>query len=226
MFGSLKDDVSETCLALQRFGREHLTGNKVWLPSFIVLGAADVASLSRSTSAVTRGLEVIGAGAGVGLIAASSYDLAKAETAEQKLDAGSDLLWGAQGLLYLSQSGAAGRVALALGVLGSIAQTASGAKRVRDGIVREDGRTVKLGALDLGGGLLWLAWDLIGWHTPLFVGSYLVLMIGREAYANQEAVQRAASKLEAKLRCLTEGVRQKASVAVTSIAGYPCRRTA
>ncbi len=46
---------------------------------------------------------------------------------------------------------------------------------VKRGVERHDGAMIKLGALDMSGGLLWLGWDLVGWQQPLFIASYMVL---------------------------------------------------
>ena len=173
---------------LANAARRMPSGHRVWLPSFVSLGAADVASLSHSASPVLKGLEVVGAVGGAGLIATSLRDLNNAKTVEQKLDASSDFAWGAQGLLYLSSMPAATVVAVGLGVAGAAAQTVVGLRRIKNGVVLRDRSMTTLGALDVGGGLLWLGWDLLGWEQPLIVGSYVLLMIGREAYANKEAV--------------------------------------
>jgi hypothetical protein len=34
--------------------------------------------------------------------------------------------------------------------------------------------------------VLWLGWDLLGWDQPVIVGSYVMLMVGREVYANKQ----------------------------------------
>jgi hypothetical protein len=161
---------------------------KVWLPSFVSLGAVDVALSSSAVARSVKGLELVGGVAGVGLMAASTLDLWHAESPEQQLDAGSDLLWGAQGLSYLSSSSSIATFALGLGFVGAVAQMSSGALRIARGIQRRESETVKLGALDLGGGALWAGWDVAGWGNPLFLASYVLLMVGREAYANKEAV--------------------------------------
>ena len=162
------------------------SATKVWWPSFLTLGVADVASLSHSTSPFLRGLELVGAVGGAGLIATSIRDMKHAKTNEQKMDAVGDFAWGTQGLLYLSSSPGAMIAAVGLGVAGAAVQTGVGLKRITDGIRQGDSTMATLGALDLGGGLLWLGWDLLGWDQPAIVGTYVVLMVGREAYANKE----------------------------------------
>ena len=107
------------------------------------------------------------------------------------MDAANDLAWGTQGLLYLSSSAnSLQTAALGLGIAGALTQTTVGILRIHKGITKGERPLIKLGALDVGGGLLWLGWDLIGWEQPLFIGSYVVLMIAREAYANKEAMYR------------------------------------
>ena len=175
-------------MGLARAGRRLPTGSKVYLPSFVSLGAADVASVSARTSPALMGLNVLGVAGGAGLLVTSLADLRKAKTVEQLFDAVGDLAWGAQGLLTLAASSRAATAAVGLGIVGAAAQTAVGLQRIKTGIVRGDRSVATLGALDLGGGLLWLGWEVLGWDQPLFVGSYVVLMVGREAYANREVV--------------------------------------
>lgn len=164
-------------------------GDKIWWPSFLSLGAADVASLSHATSPILKGLEVVGAVGGAGLIGTALRDLKQAATPDQRLDAVGDLAWGAQGLLYLSSTPGAMVAAVGLGVAGAAAQTAVGLRRITNGIRRGDRSMTTLGALDLGGGILWLGWDLLGWEQPVIVGTYVLLMVGREAYANKGSFQ-------------------------------------
>ncbi len=181
--------VAQTQRAVGEMLRARSTGS-VWLPSFVALGAADVAFTSSALARSMKGLELVGAAGGVGLIAASSVDLYRAETAEEVLDASSDFAWGVQGVTYLTAAPAAARIAASLGLVGAAVQISSGVLRITRGIRLRDGRAVKLGALDLSGGLLWAGWDVVGFGNPLFLGSYVVLMVGREAYANKEALQR------------------------------------
>ena len=171
-----------------RVGKKLPSGNKVWLPSFVSLGAADVASVSAGASPALMGLKVLGVAGGAGLLVTSLSDLKKAKTVEQLFDAAGDLAWGAQGLLTLSSAPGAAVAAVGLGIVGAAAQAAVGIQRIKTGIVRGDRSVATLGVLDLGGGLLWLGWEVLGWQQPLFVGSYVVLMVGREAYANRRVV--------------------------------------
>jgi hypothetical protein len=177
-------------LKLSAVAKAMPSGNKVWLPSFLSLGAADVASLSAGTSPALMGLKAIGVAGGLGLMATSLADLKKARTLEQVLDASGDLAWGAQGLLTLSPSTRAATAAVGLGIVGAAAQTAAGVQRIRHGVALRDRSIATLGALDLGGGLLWLGWEVMKWEQPIFVGSYVLLMVGREGYANKEAVMK------------------------------------
>lgn len=192
--------VRRTHAGLRAVTQDDGSTTKVWLPSFVALGLADAASVWRGASKFVHGLNLLGAAGGVGLIAASASDLRKSKTVEQKLDAGGDLAWGTQGLLYLSSSSRVGKVAASIGVVGATVQLAAGVVRIKRGIARQDGKMIKLGALDLAGGLLWLGWDLIGWEQPLFVASYVVLMVGREAYANKEALAEYGGKVKGRTR--------------------------
>jgi hypothetical protein len=182
--------------ALNNTVRKGFSTHKVWLPSFVALGAADAVSVSQRATRAIPGLGAVGAVAGVGMLAASAQDYRKSKTLEQKLDAGGDFAWGLQGLLYLGSSTAqAGKAVVGFGVAGALVQTSAGVIRIKRGIERHDGEMVKLGALDLAGGLLWLGWDLIGWQQPLFVASYVVLMVGREAYANKQALKKLGNRV-------------------------------
>jgi len=80
------------------------TPKQVWLTSFIGLGAADMASISHKSGPLLRGIEIAGLAGAAGLVAVSIHDLKNAETMHEKMDAGGDLAWGVQGLLYLSSS--------------------------------------------------------------------------------------------------------------------------
>jgi hypothetical protein len=169
--------------------------NGLWLASFVALGTADIAAVAHKSSRLLDALQVVGMGGAAGLIITSASDLRRAETLPQKLDAGSDLAWGAQGLLYLSSSSSAAQaLSIGLGVTGALAQTTVGVLRIHQGVKQRDRSLITLGALDLGGGLLWLGCDLLGWEQALFIGGYVVLMIAREAYANREAVARLGTR--------------------------------
>jgi hypothetical protein len=162
---------------------------RIWLPSFLGLGAMDVAFSSSRLSRVAN-LGVVGAAGGAGLIAASSLDLWHAKTPEEFLDASGDLAWGAQGLSYVSAAPAMARLVTGLGLVGAAAQMSSGVMRIARGVSLRDKQALKLGGLDLGGGILWAALDVAGWSNPLILGSYVVLMVGREAYANKDALRK------------------------------------
>ncbi|MBI5185491.1 MAG: tetratricopeptide repeat protein [Nitrospinae bacterium] len=160
---------------------------RLWFPSFVALGIADTVSVLPQTSSLLTGLQLAGVAGAAGLIVASIDDLRRSETLDQKMDAGSDLAWGTQGLLYLySSSAVASTLARGLGIFGAAVQTTIGFLRIRQGLSERDGSLAKLGGLDLGGGFLWLCWDLLGWDQPLFIGGYVLLMIGREVYANRQ----------------------------------------
>ena len=165
-----------------------LSSKQVWLASFVALGTADFGSLTQLTSTSLAVLDGLGAVGGAGLIATSAGGLKKGSSDEEKLDAANNIAWGGQGLMYLAPSTlGAWEVALGLGLVGSAMQTAVGVMRVRRGLLASDLPTVKLGMLDVGGGLLWLAWDLVGARHPVFISAYIVAKAGREAYANREA---------------------------------------
>jgi hypothetical protein len=66
----------------------------------------------------------------------------------------------------------------------------AGVLRIQRGIRQRDKHDVKLGTLDVGGGILWAALDVAAWANPLVLGSYVVLMVGREAYANKDALRK------------------------------------
>lgn len=185
----------------------------LWLGSFVTLGAVDVAS-GASVRLLTR-LRTLGIAGGAGLVAVSTHDLRSHVDPYQKIDAASDLAWGVQGLLYLSESASAQAVSIALGFAGAAAQSVAGVLRIRRGRLAARSAEVKLGLLDLGGGLLWLAWDVIGWSQPVFVGTYMLLVVGREAYANKDAVASLTGTLAAETgRSITD---------VAAAAGVACR---
>jgi hypothetical protein len=186
------DDAEDT---LRRIVSSGIPASAIWIPSFLALGAADVASSTRGMAVSTRAVDFLGAAGGIGLVAGSMRDWQKARTLDEHLDAGNDLAWGTQGLLYLSSAPLASKVGLGFGLVGSLAQSWVGVRRIRQGLQHGDGEAVKLGALDLGGGLLWLSWDVAGVGSPLFVASYVAVMIGREAYVSREGLKRFGLKL-------------------------------
>jgi hypothetical protein len=169
------------------------TTGRIWLPSFSALGATDVAVSANAALSSTKGLGAIGAvGAvgGAGLIISSTLDLMRAGSAEEVLDASGDLAWGAQGLSYLSASPAVATVTTGLGFVGAVVQMSAGVLRIQRGIRLRNTHELKLGTLDVGGGILWAALDVAAWGNPLVLGSYVVLMVGREAYANKNALRK------------------------------------
>jgi hypothetical protein len=169
--------------------RRRSTG-RIWLPSFLGLGATDIAYSSSRISRAAKGLALVGAAGGAGLIAASSLDLWHAKTPEELLDASGDLAWGAQGLSYIAAAPATARLVVGLGLVGAAAQMSAGVMRIVRGVSLRDKQALKLGGLDLSGGILWAALDVAGWSNPLVLGSYVVLMVGREAYANKDALRK------------------------------------
>jgi hypothetical protein len=173
----------------QRALSRRATG-RIWLPSFLGLGATDIAFSSSRISRAAKGLAVVGAAGGAGLIAASSLDLWHAKTPEEFLDASGDFAWGAQGLSYIVAAPTAARLVTGLGLVGAAAQMSSGVMRMVRGVSLRDKEALKLGGLDLSGGILWAALDVAGWSNPVVLGSYVVLMVGREAYANKDALRK------------------------------------
>jgi hypothetical protein len=119
-------------------------------------------------------------------------DLLRAGSAEEVLDAGGDLAWGAQGISYMTVSSPTiTTLTTGLGFVGAVVQMSAGVLRIQRGVRTKDAHDVKLGALDVGGGILWAALDVAAWGNPLVLGSYVVLMVGREAYANKDALRKA-----------------------------------
>jgi hypothetical protein len=163
---------------------------RIWLPSFLGLGATDIAFSSSRISRAAQGLALVGAAGGAGLIAASSLDLWHAKTPEEVLDASGDLAWGAQGLSYIAAVPEATRFVAGLGLVGAAAQMSAGVMRIARGVSLRDPQALKLGGLDLSGGILWAALDVAGWSNPVVLGTYVVLMVGREAYANKDALRK------------------------------------
>jgi hypothetical protein len=166
------------------------TTMNVWLPSFLTLGAVDTALSSARIARSAKGLGIVGAAGGVGLIAASTLDLMRSSSAEEVLDATGDLAWGIQALSYITAAPTAAKLTAGLGFVGAVVQMSAGMLRITQGVRTRDGQLVKLGTLDVGGGVLWAALDVAAWGNPLVLGSYIVLMVGREAYANKDAILR------------------------------------
>jgi len=197
------DDAEDT---LGRLVSNGVPASAIWVPSFLALGAADVVSSTRGVAVSSKAVNFLGAAGGLGLIAGSLRDLQKAKTLDEHLDAGNDLAWGTQGLLYLSSAPLASKVGLGFGLVGSLAQSWVGARRISRGWREHDGEELKLGALDLGGGLLWLSWDVAGVGSPIFVASYVAVMIGREAYVSRAALKRFGAKLAHRIKGQLEGL--------------------
>jgi hypothetical protein len=167
------------------------SAGRIWLPSFIGLGATDVALASSTLARSAKGLGVVGAVGGAGLMVASTLDLCRAQSAEEVLDATGDLAWGVQGLSYLTVAPTAARLTAGVGFVGAVVQMSAGMLRISHGVRIRDTQSLKLGTLDLGGGILWAALDVAAWASPLALAGFVVLMVGREAYANKEALRKA-----------------------------------
>ena len=78
---------------------------------------------------------------------------------------------------------------MGMGFVGAAARMSVGVVRIRRGVRTGDKQAVKLGALDLGAGILWGALDVAGWSHPVVLGTYVATMVGREAYANKDALR-------------------------------------
>jgi hypothetical protein len=162
---------------------------RVWLPSFVALGSADVALSSVAVARSSLGLEALGALGGLGLIGVSITNLWRARTSEEALDATADLAWGVQGFSYVTGAARVATLTTGMGFVGAAARITVGAIRIRTGVRAGDREAMKLGALDLGAGLLWGALDVVGFSHPVVLGSYVATMVGREVYANKEALR-------------------------------------
>jgi hypothetical protein len=157
---------------------------------------------SRAFALSLRGFGAIGAG---GLIVTSAHGLATARGAADRLDAGSDLAWGLRGLsTYAAGAGASTgwlHAAQGLGAVGALCQVGAGSCRIRLGLERHDRSLVRIGALDLAGGLLSLSWNLLGVSSPWLIGAYAATMAVREIYANREPLKAFARRAGQKVRC-------------------------
>jgi hypothetical protein len=162
----------------------------IGLSSSVAVGSTDVALAASSAARSVKGLEVVGALGGVGLMAASTLNMWRAETSEEALDATADLAWGAQGFSYVTGATRAAAFTTGLGFVGAAVRMSAGVVRIRRGLRSRNLQTVKLGTLDLGVGMLWGALDVAGLGHPVVLGSYVVMMVGREAYANREALRK------------------------------------
>lgn len=187
-----------------------LSNRNLWLASFVALGTADFGALASAGASSLLALEGLGVAGGTGLIVTSAKDLKRTTSTEEKLDAANNIAWGGQGLMYLFPgSTGALELGLGLGLVGSAMQTAVGLMRVQRGLVRSDRSMIKLGALDVGGGLLWLGWDLLGIRQPLFVGAYILAKAGREAYVGRKTLTGLLGAIKQKAQ---RGYREAASV--------------
>jgi hypothetical protein len=169
--------------------RRETSIRKVWLPSFIALGSADVAIASMTAARSSLGLEAFGALGGLGLVGVSTMNLWRARSSEEALDAAADLAWGVQGFSYVTGAARVATLTTAMGFVGAAARISVGVVRIRRGVRTGDKQAVKLGTLDLGAGILWGALDVAGWSHPVVLGSYVAMMVGREVYANREALR-------------------------------------
>lgn len=182
---------------------------RTWAASTAALGLAEASYLSSKATPLLRGLRGLGFIGGVGLAVGAARDLRRAEGTGARLDAAGDLLWGIEGSLEFAPAfkNSLGKLAPLVGALGGLCQSAVGIRRIVRGIRLGDRPMVKLGLLDFASGQLWLAWDVLKWDNPLVIGGFVGLMIGREAYANRQALAGFAKK---KVRTLRRQVRRTA----------------
>jgi hypothetical protein len=173
--------------------RQKVTLRRVWLPSFVALGSADVTIASLTAARSSLGLEAVGALGGLGLIAVSIVNLGRARTSDEALDAAADLAWGVQGFSYVTGAARVASLTTGMGFVGAAARISVGVVRIRRGARTGDKNAVRLGALDLGAGMLWGALDVVGLSHPVVLGSYVAMMVGRELYANREVLREAFS---------------------------------
>jgi len=193
--GRVRKTLVETKEALGRALRNRDAPLVIYLPSFMLLGTADVVSGTTIAAGAAGAIGAMGVVGGVGVIAASVLGNSRAKTSEDKLDAASDFAWGAQGLFYLVSSKVTMQAALGLGLIGGLTQTYVGARRIWQALKDRNQEKLRLGALDICGGLLWLGWDVLGFSQPLVVGSYVVLMVAREVYASRQDLARLGRRL-------------------------------
>ena len=172
--------------------------SKIRFPTFAAIGAADAALPAVTSSMSILGLELVGGLGGAGLMAVSALDLKNAKTTDERLDAINSLAWGTQAIFYLSSAASAHAAAVGFGLAGAATQAVVGVRRIREGMAEGDRRLTQLGALDLGSGAVWFAGTAFSW--PLFLGAYALLMIGREAYVNDEAVRKVLQAAKNELR--------------------------
>jgi hypothetical protein len=188
---SLVDAAARQTQRVFRDALRRTSTRSVWLPSFMALGSADVALASHTLTRSTLGLEVVGAAGGAGLMAVSALNLWRARTSEEVLDAAADLAWGVQGFSYVTGAARVASLTTGMGFVGAAARISVGALRIRRGARMGDMQAMKLGTLDVGAGILWAALDVAGLGHPLVLGSYVVMMVGREAYAHRDALRKA-----------------------------------
>jgi hypothetical protein len=188
---SFVEAVADHTQRVVREAQQKTSTRSIWLPSFIALGSADVAIAAITRARSSMGLEIVGAAGGVGLMLVSTFNLSRARTSEEALDATADLAWGVQGLTYVTGAARVASLTTGVGFVGAAARISVGALRIGRGVRSGDAQAVKLGTLDLGAGVLWAALDVAGFSHPLVLGSYVAMMVGREAYAHRDALRKA-----------------------------------
>jgi hypothetical protein len=210
----------QTQRSFSSIAQQTVSLRKVWLPSFVALGSADVAIASVTAARSSLGLEAVGALGGLGLMGVSTVNLWRARTSEEALDAAADLAWGVQGFSYVTGAARIAPLTTGMGFVGAAARMSVGVVRIRRGVRTGDKQSVKLGALDLGAGILWGALDVAGWSHPVVLGSYVAMMVGREAYANKDALREV---LTTDVRRLLEPVYREVGFVVPRASAWAAR---
>lgn len=196
-----------------------MTQDHVWMGSSMSLGTAELVTLSEKATPFIRGMRWVGLAGAAGLTYTASRDLQQARSANERMDAVGDLAWGVEGLLYLAKptSQLLGTVAQHVGIVGGFCQTAVGCRRIYQGIKQRNREKITLGALDVAGGLTWLAWDALAWENPLFIASYAGFMVAREAYDNRAELKAFGKKMGGRLRCAADYCRRQINRGVTRL---------
>jgi hypothetical protein len=150
---------------------------------------------SRLLSFSLRGLGLVGAG---GLVVSGAHGLCRARDPAERFDRSTDLAFGLRGLsIYAAGAGASTawqHLAQGLGATGGLCQIGGGVCRIRLGLAQHDRSLLRLGALDVGVGVLSVGWSLAS-ASPWLIGAYVAAVAGREAYANRELLKSWGQKI-------------------------------
>jgi hypothetical protein len=209
---------------VRRIGKERAAvKNVAYFGSTVGLGAVEL--WQETAGKVTGAAHLAHVGArGLGMVSAvtqlgvGAHDLILARNHTERLDAGSGMAWGAQGMLALSGVRLLQGAAPLVGVVGAACQLGAGRKRVIRGWREHDRRTVRLGLLDMANGAAWLAWDVVGLSNPYFLGATVGLMAAREAYENHDAVKAFGKRVGAKLAHGASVLRERTASSLRSLA--------